>query len=788
MKKLILFLLFATAARATTISLNLSTPGGGVIYTNTSVTFELKNYGNTPPEVVGSFVLVPTTQTYYPNNSGLVSGTITGNDIITPNNTYYSMTFYNSGTAYYTCNVVIVGSFENLNTASCLADVNLPGGSVPDLNFYNNGTFIANEPGVNFIPGNNTILNLINDTSLNRVDITVSSTSVPGGGSAVTVVASNIVQNPACTATASFDTCVNGAVTVLATLSPSGGTVDATGLIGSQLVMLDHVLTGSDTMFVRLLLPLGNISRAANKSFKMFFGSQIIGMGKCFLGATCSSITGTGIADIGITYGGSNAYLQYPVLKDFTILSGTYGGTAAGTGIDFSLAQSGKIDGVFSWAAYPLVIGGVGTPGNSSYNRIDYSDFRAGTATGIGVQLLPGANSNVFTGGSYWGHTGVYYRAYGDTFYGPDLEGAGGGNIGFEAAGNGLHVYDGYWEGITTGVLIDAGVMGTSIINPHPGASIGDNSGNSSNYYFGVTDEAVTYAILPLRFGVQDMFVFGSSGLGNTYNQMYAIRGDKGGIVGIESLFQPGFNRSGYAGHANHLMGFLNAKGITTNGSVNVNALGTPPAPTLTVVGATHTAACPTYYVVGIDWNGNKTLPSTAGTLSGSVCPNILGGTNYIEVVPTLDGVYKWDVLKGTTATSIFTNKLCGGAAGSGTDCPDTGQATTSYSALLPTRDATGDVSLSGALTNHIITHTTAPSVSGSGCSLTSGNDTNGTVAATGIDACVVTFNAVYVAPVCQLTPSATTVVPTVTGLANTYLHFSTAAAGTVYYHCEDVQ
>jgi hypothetical protein len=206
----------------------------------------------------------------------------------------------------------------------------------------------------------------------------------------------------------------------------------------------------------------------------------------------------------------------------------------------------------------------------------------------------------------------------------------------------------------------------------------------------------------------------------------------------------------------------------------------------LTVVGSTHTAACPSYYAVGIDWNGHKTLPSAAGTLAGNVCPNTLSGTNYIEVTPTLDGVWKWDILKGSTATSIFTNHLCGGAAGSGTDCPDTGQATTGYTP--PTRDATGDISLNGALTNHIITQTAVPNVSGTGCSLTSGNDINGTVAATGADACVVTFAAAYTAPVCQLTPSAVTVLPNVTGLATTYLHFSTAAAGTVYYHCEDVQ
>ena len=504
------------------------------------------------------------------------------------------------------------------------------------------------------------------------------------GGGGVTVVASNPAQVPACIATASFDTCVNAAVAVLAVLSPVGGIVDATGLKGPQLVMTGNVLTGSDTMLVRLLLPPGNISRAANKSFKMFFGSQMLGMGKCFGGATCTKITGTGINDIGITYGGSGAYLQYPVLKNFTILSGAYGGGTTGTGIDFALAQSGYINGVFSYANSPLVIGGVGTPGCSCYNRIDYSDFRADNA-GVtkAVQLLPGANSNVFTGGSYWGHTGVYYLAYGDTFYGPDMENS---TVGFEAAGNGLHVYDGYWEAVTTGLLIDAGIMGTSLINPHPGVLVADNSGNVSNWYFGVGDEAVgTSALLPLRFGVQDQINFGTSSL-NGYNGIYALRGDRGGTIAGEWIYEQAANRLGYNGNAPLWFGFGKSYGgFNATGSGGVAAFGTVPAPTLSCAGQTPGA---TYSrrMVAYDWNGHATLPGTAATTD---CANVPSVAHPLTITPStaLNGVWEYDYLTDTTHSVALATR---GAV------LDQGGVYAAYAS--PTRDATADWNIAGIL------------------------------------------------------------------------------------------
>lgn len=88
----------------------------------------------------------------------------------------------------------------------------------------------------------------------------------------------------------------------------------------------------------------------------------------------------------------------------------------------------------------------------------------------------------------------------------------------------------------------------------------------------------------------------------------------------------------------------------------------------------------------------------------------------------------------------------------------------------------------------HITTSSTAPGVTGTGCSLTSGNDTNGTIAATGADACAVAFHTAYTAPVCVLTASATTTNPVVSALVITGFTVTTAATGTVYYHCEDVQ
>jgi hypothetical protein len=486
---------------------------------------------------------------------------------------------------------------------------------------------------------------------------------------------------PACTPTSSFNTCINAAV---AALPAAGGQINATNLIGPQETMSGDVVLGTDTKPISLWFS-GNIARAANKAFKLFQGSRMLGTGKCtpLTGATCTAITGTGINDTTITYGGSNPYLYYPVLENFAIINGA--GTA-GTAIDFSLAQGVRIENVLAIAKFPLIIGGVGTPGCSCYNRIDHSDFHA-SQTGIGsiaVQIQPGANSSTFTGGQYWGDTGVYYKAYGTTFYNPDVEGCA---IGMEAAGNGLHTYDGYWETNATGVLIDAGIAGTSIVNPHPTATVTDNSGRSDNWYFGVGDGGAGISgLLPLRFGVQDQLLFSMSGL-DGYNALYGLRGDTGGTLAVENLFQNAANRLGYNANAPFYFGFGRSYGgFNAKGSTNVSVLGTVPAPTLACT-QNGTGANYTRSLVAYDWNGNSTLQGTTATIQCQFAPSV-GYPLTITPNTAYNGAWKYDYLKDAT-NSVAT-------ATRGT-VSDTG---TYVAYVAPTRDATGDLTATQIISN----------------------------------------------------------------------------------------
>jgi hypothetical protein len=421
-------------------------------------------------------------------------------------------------------------------------------------------------------------------------------------------------------------------------------------------------------------------------------GSSMEGQGK-FL----TNIQSSGCTDSAVGYAGWGYIIGFDV-RNMEVQNGGSGSNLTAVAFDLPGLQASYFENVRGVAdGMGLRIGGLLTPQCDCYNTFFNSDFRANSflAGSYGVDLEGYAQSNSFFGGSYWGKVGIGNGGWGNFFYGPDFEtplGATTTPVTTQSAlptgGNGLQVFGGYQEGGGLSV-ITSGSTGNYWTGQFT-MGVVDNSGEGCLNFYSQPGSYASDGLNPLCLGVQDRYQFGSGT--NGYNNNYYDQGDRGGTVGIETWFDAAMNRNGYFGHANRLMGFLNAKGITTNGSVSINALGTPPAPTLTVVGTAHTAACPTYYVVGIDRNGNKTLPSTGGTLSGNVCPNTLSGTNYIEPVPTLDGVYKWDVLKGTTATSIFTNHLCGGAAGSGADCPDTGQATTAYSA--PASDATGSLSV----------------------------------------------------------------------------------------------
>ena len=160
----------------------------------------------------------------------------------------------------------------------------------------------------------------------------------------------------------------------------------------------------------------------------------------------------------------------------------------------------------------------------------------------------------------------------------------------------------------------------------------------------------------------------------------------------------------GVCGHLPFHIGLVHSSaGIQDFGSVMVNPLPTPAAPTLSYSGPSGANSYTFYLVANVA--GQQTLASTGatihnvGTLSASNCITVQVPTTYQytdpirgDSFPDLWSTVRWDILLGDTAHSVATRgfvpstgySYCGGA-------------TSGYSA--PTRNSTGDASFGGKLT-----------------------------------------------------------------------------------------
>ena len=145
----------------------------------------------------------------------------------------------------------------------------------------------------------------------------------------------------------------------------------------------------------------------------------------------------------------------------------------------------------------------------------------------------------------------------------------------------------------------------------------------------------------------------------------------------------------GLCGHLNLRLGTLYpASGLAVEGPVSFNKLPTPAAPTVTVLGTPGTTTL-TYYLVA-HVNGGVTLPSAGTTITNA--PNTLGTNNFvlIKAPSTIGGSSDpwsnatWDVLKGNTSTSLYTN-----VSFTPNGVADQGGSTSAYTA--PTRNTTAD-------------------------------------------------------------------------------------------------
>lgn len=135
---------------------------------------------------------------------------------------------------------------------------------------------------------------------------------------------------------------------------------------------------------------------------------------------------------------------------------------------------------------------------------------------------------------------------------------------------------------------------------------------------------------------------------------------------------------------------------------LSVTQVPTPAAPTITVVGTNGSTAYGPYYVVCHDWNGGTTYVSNASNTVANG-PASLTSANYILVNWAANpGCSSWDVLKGSTSTSIATGLPAGTAS-----FKDQGGATAAYNP--PLRNSTGDIVAGGLFVSSGINYASIP-------------------------------------------------------------------------------
>lgn len=228
MKKLllsiVLVLYWASLASAQNVAVsgNIQNLTGAAPDASSFVRFILKNFTGFVPKVNGTTVLLPgcgqantLCQDFTPT-SGAISGTIYGNDIITPSGTFYTVQFWTKGRTLFSCDYRVTGPTFNINSASCLTTPQIAPGNVLGAKTYScplvattSATCVHNFGLANNIvecfDSNNKLLwpDTITSTDINTSVITFTSTQtgnctiINGGNVALTTAPANaVVTNP----------------------------------------------------------------------------------------------------------------------------------------------------------------------------------------------------------------------------------------------------------------------------------------------------------------------------------------------------------------------------------------------------------------------------------------------------------------------------------------------------------------------------------------------------------------------------------------------------------------
>ncbi len=181
----------------------------------------------------------------------------------------------------------------------------------------------------------------------------------------------------------------------------------------------------------------------------------------------------------------------------------------------------------------------------------------------------------------------------------------------------------------------------------------------------------------------------------------------------------------------------------------------------------------------GTTYQGHMFKLGTGSAITIGTTAQVWSDAPIASATNTTFGTVKVSATGNTTVAST-------GGVAAVNDCVSFGDTNGSITDYGDALDTTGPC-IVGDAHGHVVFDVGPPSVSGSGCSLTSGGrDSTGSVVATGADTCTVTFSGAFaIAPNCTATGVGATVIPYLNALPTTTAAvFKTTAAGTFTYHC----
>jgi len=91
---------------------------GAAAASNSEIVFELQNYGGNIPKVSGTSILGDVKKIFTPDGSGNITGTLYGNDVITPTTTFYTVCVWTDGRRFRCANYRLAGATFDLDTAT----------------------------------------------------------------------------------------------------------------------------------------------------------------------------------------------------------------------------------------------------------------------------------------------------------------------------------------------------------------------------------------------------------------------------------------------------------------------------------------------------------------------------------------------------------------------------------------------------------------------------------------------------------------------------------------------